>query len=95
MFRELSRKNRAASQEECIRMLESEKRGVLAVQGDDGYPYCMPMNHWYDPESGCIWFHAGHGATGRMHSAGATRCPTACTTRVAPSTAIGPSTSPA
>ena len=61
MFRELSRKNRAASQEECIRLLESEKRGVLAVQGDDGYPYCMPMNHWYDPESGCIWFHAGHG----------------------------------
>ena len=61
MFRELTRKNRAASQEECIRLLESEKRGVLAVQGDDGYPYCMPMNHWYDPESGCIWFHAGHG----------------------------------
>ena len=61
MFRELSRKNRAASQEESIRLLESEKRGVLAVQGDDGYPYCMPMNHWYDPESGCIWFHAGHG----------------------------------
>ena len=38
MFRELSRKNRAASQEECIRLLETEKRGVLAVQGDDGYP---------------------------------------------------------
>ena len=61
MFRELTRKNRAASQEESIRLLESEKRGVLAVQGDDGYPYWMPMNHWYDPESGCIWFHAGHG----------------------------------
>ena len=61
MFRELTRKNRAASREECIRLLETEKRGVLAVQGDDGYPYCMPINHWYDPESGCIWFHAGHG----------------------------------
>ena len=46
MFRELTRKNRAASREECIRLLETEKRGVLAVQGDDGYPYCMPMNHW-------------------------------------------------
>ena len=61
MFRDLTRKNRAASPEECLRLLESEKRGVLAVQGDDGYPYCMPMNHWYDPENGFIWFHTGHG----------------------------------
>ena len=61
MFRELTRQNRAATREECIRLLESEKRGVLSVQGDDGYPYGMPMNHWYDPETGCIWFHAGHG----------------------------------
>ena len=61
MFRELTRKNRAATREECIRLLESEKRGVLAVHGDGGYPYCMPMNHWYDPDTGCLWFHAGHG----------------------------------
>ena len=61
MFRELTRKNRAASHEDCIRLLESEKRGVLSVLGDDGYPYGMPMNHWYDPETGCIWFHAGRG----------------------------------
>ena len=61
MFRELTRKHKAAAREECIRLLESEKRGVLSVQGDDGYPYGMPMNHWYDPETGCIWFHAGHG----------------------------------
>ena len=61
MFRELTRKNKAATREECIRLLESEKRGVLSVQGDDGYPYGMPMNHWYDPETGCLWFHCGHG----------------------------------
>lgn len=61
MFRDLTRKNRAATHEECIRLLESEKRGVLSVLGDNGYPYGMPMNHWYDPETGCIWFHAGHG----------------------------------
>ena len=61
MFRELTRKNKAATRVECIRLLETEKRGVLSVQGDDGYPYGMPMNHWYDPETGCIWFHAGHG----------------------------------
>ena len=61
MFRELTRINKAATREECLRLLEAEKRGVLAVQGDGGYPYAMPMNHWYDPETGCIWFHCGRG----------------------------------
>ena len=61
MFRELTRQNKAATREECIRLLESEKRGVLSVQGDDCYPYGMPMNHWYDADTGCIWFHCGHG----------------------------------
>ena len=61
MFRDLTRKNKVATREECIRLLESEKRGVLSVQGDDGYPYGMPMNHWYDAETGCLWFHCGHG----------------------------------
>ena len=61
MFRELTRKNRAAAREDCIRLLENEKRGVLSILGDDGYPYGMPMNHWYDAETGCIWFHVGHG----------------------------------
>lgn len=61
MFRELTRKNKAATREECILLLENEKRGVLSVLGDDGYPYGMPMNHWYDAESGCIFFHCGYG----------------------------------
>ena len=61
MFRELTRKNKAAPREECRRLLEDAKRGVLSVQGDNGYPYGMPMNHWYDAESGCLWFHCGHG----------------------------------
>ncbi len=59
MFRELSRKNKQIPVEECIAILENEKRGVLSVNGDDGYPYGMPMNHWYDKESGKIWFHCG------------------------------------
>lgn len=61
MFRELTRIKKAATREACIRLLESERRGVLSVHGDDGYPYGMPMNHWYDAESGCIYFHCGHG----------------------------------
>ena len=47
MFREVARVKQALDRETCIRILKEEKRGVLAVQGDDGYPYAMPLNHWY------------------------------------------------
>lgn len=59
MFRELIRKNKALSISECIDILKSETRGVLSVNGDDGYPYGMPMNHWYDESDGKIYFHCG------------------------------------
>ena len=59
MFRELVRKNKQISEEACRQLLERETRGILSVNGDDGYPYGMPMNHFYDPEDGCIYFHCG------------------------------------
>ncbi|MBQ9802854.1 MAG: pyridoxamine 5'-phosphate oxidase family protein [Clostridia bacterium] len=59
MFRELVRKNRQVPQEECIDLLTKEKRGVLSVNGDNGYPYATPMNHIYHAEDGCIYFHCG------------------------------------
>ena len=59
LFRELLRKNKAIPKEECFSILEKETRGVLSVMGDEGYPYGMPMNHFYDPEDGNIWFHCG------------------------------------
>ena len=49
MFRELIRKNRKLENRECIELLEKETRGVLAVNGDGGYPYASPMNHYYCP----------------------------------------------
>ncbi|MBR6823642.1 MAG: pyridoxamine 5'-phosphate oxidase family protein [Firmicutes bacterium] len=61
MFRELTRKHKQLPQDECICLLEQEKRGVLSVLGDGGYPYGMPMNHWYNAADGCIYFHCGHG----------------------------------
>ena len=60
MFRELIRKNKKLPMEECIQILKAEKRGVLSVNGDDGYPYGMPMNHWYDEEAGKLYFHCGN-----------------------------------
>ncbi len=59
MFRELIRKNKQLPEEICIEVLQNETRGVLSVQGDDGYPYGTPMNHWYNPENGRIYFHCG------------------------------------
>lgn len=60
MFRELLRKNKALSLEECLHILKAEKRGVLSVNGEGGYPYGMPMNHWYNEENGKLYFHCGN-----------------------------------
>ncbi len=59
MFRELIRKNKKLSMEDCIQVLQGETRGVLSVLGDGDYPYGMPMNHWYNQEDGKIYFHCG------------------------------------
>ena len=59
MFRELTRKNKKLSEEECYDLLANEKRGVLAVLGDGGYPYCTPMNHYLDKATNKIYFHCG------------------------------------
>ena len=59
MFREVTRKKQALSHRQCIDILSRELRGVLCVQGDDGYPYGMPMNHWYNEEDGKLYFHSG------------------------------------
>lgn len=60
MFRELIRKARQLPEEECIAVLKSETRGVLSVIGEGGYPYGSPMNHWYNDEDRCIYFHCGN-----------------------------------
>ena len=62
MFRELQRKKQALDSAACVALLKSEMRGVLSVLGDGGYPYGMPMNHYYCEEDGCLYFHCGkHG----------------------------------
>jgi len=59
VFRPIVRKKQALSEEECIEILRQELRGVLSVQGDDGYPYAIPINHWYNDEDGKLYFHSG------------------------------------
>ena len=57
MFRPMRRKNRAISDEAAKQLLQQSRRGVLAVNGDDGYPFAIPVNYFYDPEQGRIYFH--------------------------------------
>jgi len=55
----MSRIRQALSREECLEILKREPRGVLSVHGDDGYPYGVPINHWYCEEDGNLYFHSG------------------------------------
>ena len=55
MFRKMRRLGQQLSDEECIDILTNEPRGVLAVLGDDDYPYTVPMSHVY--VDGKIYFH--------------------------------------
>ena len=57
MFRKMRRFAQQISEEKCIEILKNEPRGVLSVLGDDGYPYGMPMDHWYCEEDGKLYFH--------------------------------------
>ena len=59
MFRRMARIKQQIPDEECIRILKEQKRGVLSVLGDDGYPYGVPLNHWYNEEDSCLYFHGG------------------------------------
>ena len=59
MFRDLTRKKQKLSLEECKEILKQEVRGVLAVNGDDGYPYALPINFYFDERNNKIYFHSG------------------------------------
>ena len=46
-FRPLRRIKQQMSDEECIALLEQAPRGILAVLGDGGYPYTVPLDFLY------------------------------------------------
>ncbi len=60
MFRKMRRSVQALSHEETIDLLKTETRGVMSVQGDDGYPYGYPINHYYDEEANRLYFHGAN-----------------------------------
>lgn len=63
MFREIRRKKHEMNTDAAKALLLSCRRGVLAVNGDGGYPYAIPINYVYEADAGKIYFHgakAGH-----------------------------------
>lgn len=44
------------SKEESLEILKNRKVAVIAVAGDDGYPYAVPLNYVY--ADGFIYFHS-------------------------------------
>ncbi len=61
MFREMRRKQQEIPQTEAIEILRNSTSGVLAVLGDEGYPYTVPLSYAY--ADGKLYFHcaaSGH-----------------------------------
>ena len=57
MFREMRRFKQQVENQECVEILKNEKRGVLSVIGDEGYPYTVPMDFLYEEEENTVYFH--------------------------------------
>ena len=61
MFREMRRKKQILSEEEAAEILNRGTSGVLALSGDDDYPYAVPISYVYCDSK--IYFHgakSGH-----------------------------------
>lgn len=55
MFREMRRAERALTKEACEEILNRGETCVIALMGDDGYPYAVPVNYCYT--DGKVYIH--------------------------------------
>ncbi|MBO8436247.1 MAG: pyridoxamine 5'-phosphate oxidase family protein [Spirochaetes bacterium] len=56
MFREMRRKLQEMPHDAAVRILHDGSSGVLALSGDDGYPYALPISYVLDGDK--IYFHS-------------------------------------
>ena len=55
MFRKMRRFKQELSHEECLNILNNNTAGVLALLGDEGYPYSVPLSYVFIDNK--IYFH--------------------------------------
>ena len=63
MFKPIRKKINEIDHSAAEALLQSNRRGILAMNGDNGYPYAIPINYFYDSLAQKIYFHgakAGH-----------------------------------
>ena len=63
MFRPIRKKKNDIGTAAAEQLLLRCRRGVLAVNGMEGYPYAVPINFYFDKDARNIYFHgakAGH-----------------------------------
>jgi nitroimidazol reductase NimA-like FMN-containing flavoprotein (pyridoxamine 5'-phosphate oxidase superfamily) len=52
----MRRSKQELSQKETLAIIENSTSGTLALTGDDGYPYAVPISHAYS--DGRLYFHS-------------------------------------
>lgn len=57
MFRPILKKKNELALQETKNILKTSRRAVLALSGDNNYPYAIPVNYFYDEEGNFIIFH--------------------------------------
>jgi len=75
MFRKMRRFKQEMPIEDTIKVFENGSFGTLAVSGDDGYPYAVPLNYVY--ADGKLYFHCakqGHKLDALQNSPKASFC---------------------
>ena len=57
MFRQMRRIKQELPLDEAKKLLLKNKRGVISFNGDNDYPYSIPINYLYDAEENKLYFH--------------------------------------
>ena len=57
MFRSIRKKKNDIGIDAAKELLLNCRRGILAMNGVEGYPYAIPINFYYDKENNKIYFH--------------------------------------
>ncbi len=56
MFRKMRRWKQEMPKEDVLEIIRNGNSGILALNGDGGYPYTVPMSYFFDGEK--IYFHS-------------------------------------